>query len=103
MARTKTIAAPSKDPKKESHFKELVGMLGAAGYVVRREKLRQGPGWKVVSGSCRALSSRLIFVDPRLPQDEQILFLKARISELNINDNPTAAISEAISEAPTAA
>lgn len=72
------------DPQKESVFNELSTLLKDAGYVVRREKLKQGPGWKVVSGACEALDQRLIFVDRRMDQDDQILFLANKISKLNL-------------------
>lgn len=72
------------DSQKENTFKELAGVLRESGYTVRREKLKRGPGWRVLSGVCRAHSSRLIFVDRRLSQDDQISFLVARLSELNL-------------------
>ena len=79
----KRIVAP-KDPKKESIFRELTSAFERAGFIVRREKLKAGPGWKVISGSCRALESKFIFVDPRLPQDDQLLFLRARAQTLGV-------------------
>lgn len=73
------------EPKKESVFNELSSILGAAGYVVRREKLKAGPGWRVVSGMCRKDDNKLIFVDRRMTQDDQILFLASRISALKVH------------------
>lgn len=70
-----------RDPAKEKLFRELSDQLSKQGYTVRREKLRQGYGWKVVSGSCQALGERMIFVDQRLSQDDQISFLKSHLSE----------------------
>jgi len=78
----RTVVA--KDPKKETLFKSLCAKFEAAGLTVRREKLKQGPGWKVVSGACRANNQRLVFVDPRLAQDDQILFLRSRAKTLGI-------------------
>lgn len=74
----------ARDPEKEKLFKELSQILGQAGYSVRREKLKQGYGWKVVSGSCRAQQNNLIFVDQKLPQDDQLSFLVGKIFSLNI-------------------
>ena len=82
ISRAKT--ARTRDPKKDAVFRDLSLELGQAGYEVRREKLKRGHGWKVVSGSCRALENNLIFVDQRLSQDEQIEFLKSKISELGL-------------------
>lgn len=79
----------SRDPEKESVLRGLSSLLSAAGYAVRREKLKRGPGWKVVSGMCRALDQnatpqRFIFVDRGLSQDDQIAFMLGRIRELKI-------------------
>lgn len=82
--KAKKVITVSKDPRKESLFRGLSALCGQAGVLVRREKLKQGPGWKVVSGSCRMGEQRLIFVDPKLPQEEQILFLRARARQLGV-------------------
>lgn len=76
--------------KKEAVFKELVSVLEREGYKVRREKLRQGPGWRALSGVCRADSERFVFVDRRLPEDEQIAFLLSKIAGLSIRLEPEA-------------
>lgn len=70
------------DQEKEDQFKQLCSELQAAGFEVRREELKSGFGWKVVSGSCRAQEQRLIFVDRRLTQQEQIDFLKNKLAEV---------------------
>ncbi|MBN8548416.1 MAG: hypothetical protein J0M12_03755 [Deltaproteobacteria bacterium] len=72
-----------RDPAKEKLFKELSEQLAQRGFTVRREKLKQGYGWKVVSGACQALGQRLIFVDQRMTQDDQISFLQARLLTLD--------------------
>jgi hypothetical protein len=68
-----------RDPAKEKLYKELVEQLAKKGFTVRREKLKQGYGWKVVSGACQALGQQLIFVDQRMTQDDQISFLQAKL------------------------
>ena len=72
------------DPQKDSVFKELAAIMASSGYTVRREELKQGPGWRVVSGSCRLEEQRLIFVDRKLQQDDQITFLIQRMTSLGI-------------------
>lgn len=67
------------DPKKECLIKELCNVMNSYGYIVRREHLKQGLGWKVLSGSCRRESEKMIFVDRKLPQAEQLTFLLNRI------------------------
>jgi len=84
--RTKVVA---RDPEKENVLKGLGSILEGAGFSVRREKLKRGPGWRVVSGTCRALDRdstprRFIFVDRALSQDDQIAFLLGRITELKV-------------------
>lgn len=70
--------------EKEGVLKELANILNSSGFRVRREKLKQGHGWRAVSGTCRVLADKLIFLDRRLPQDEQIEFLVDRISASGI-------------------
>lgn len=76
--------APEKDAKKESIFKDLALVLESAGYVVRREKLKTGYGWKVLSGQCKCDDNKYIFVDSQLPQDDQIDFLMQKMQSLGI-------------------
>ena len=82
-----------RDPEKEKVFRSLSEELAQKGYTVRREKLKQGFGWKVVSGSCQAMGQRMIFVDQRLPQDDQITFLRSQLQTLEnpIEQQPEAA------------
>lgn len=75
---------PTRDLKKEAVFKELSAILSSAGFTVRREKLRQGHGWKAASGSCCALGDNYVFVDSRLSQEDQLSFLIGRIRDLEI-------------------
>jgi hypothetical protein len=70
--------------EKENLLKGLANILNSSGFQVRREKLKQGHGWRAVSGSCRVIQNKLIFLDRRLPQDEQIEFLVDRITENGI-------------------
>jgi hypothetical protein len=75
---------PGKDQKKEAIFKQLSVILSDAGFRVRRERLKQGHGWKVASGSCSAEGENFVFVESRLSQDDQIGFLLTRIRELEV-------------------
>ncbi|NLF25233.1 MAG: hypothetical protein GX589_06190, partial [Deltaproteobacteria bacterium] len=43
--------------------------------------------WRAVSGSCRHVGDNLIFVDKKLPQDDQIAFLVSRITSLGVTLN----------------
>ncbi len=68
--------------EKENRIKELAGIIQEAGYQVRREQLKRGLDWKVMSGACRVGSDKLIFVDRRSPLEEQIAFLSAQVVNL---------------------
>lgn len=74
----------SLDPKKECLIKELSLVAEAHGYRVRREHLKQGLGWKVVSGMCRKGDEKIIFVDRKLAQTEQVSFLLGRLATLHL-------------------
>jgi hypothetical protein len=84
-SRSKKVGPAARDPKKDSIFRQLVAAFAKKGVTVRREKLKAGPGWKAVSGSCRALDAKYLFVDPRMPQDDQILFVKARAAQYGVD------------------
>ena len=94
----------TREPEKERVINDLTKILAGTGVVVRREKLKRGPGWRVVSGICRAIikpsaavlerasgaenpaapavvPEQFVFVDRALPQEEQITFLCARLGE----------------------
>jgi hypothetical protein len=72
------------DQKKEAIFKDLSQSLQTQGYIVRREELKRGSGWRAVSGSCRCDDKRFIFVDRRLSQNEQIEFLQSKLLALGV-------------------
>ena len=72
----------TKDPKKESLFKGLSMLLKEAGHTVRRERLKVGHGWRVLSGKCRLEENKLVFVDSVMDLDDQIEFLAMKIKEM---------------------
>lgn len=84
--RSKGVVKPApRDSKKEKIFKILSQILADAGYVVRREELKRGFGWKVVSGTCRLKDDKIVFVDRRMSQEDQLSFLSAKIVTLGIS------------------
>ena len=72
------------DPSKERIFKGLSSLLACQGYSVRREELKRGPGWRALSGSCRKIDEKIVFVDKRSSIDEQIGFLIQELMSLKI-------------------
>ena len=66
----------------QRELKDLISQLEQTGYRVRREQLKQGFGWKTVSGTCRLNADKLILVDRRLPIEEQLVFLRSMLLQL---------------------
>jgi hypothetical protein len=81
-AKKKKASRPTWTQEQEQRYKALVVQLEAKGFVVRREELKRGHCWKVVSGSCRSLSQNLVFVDSRLAPNDQVAFLEATLAEV---------------------
>jgi hypothetical protein len=78
----KKSSRPAWTDLQTARYKELVGKLEGLGFVVRREELKRGHCWKVLSGVCRSLTQRFIFVDSRLNPDEQVAFLSAKMADI---------------------
>jgi hypothetical protein len=70
---------PAWTKDQDARYKDMVAQLEQLGFTVRREELKRGHCWKVVSGSCRSLTQRFIFVDSRLAPQEQLSFLEATV------------------------
>ena len=63
---------------------------------MRREELKRGHCWKVVSGSCRSFSHHYVFVDSRLAPQDQVSFLEATLADL---EDSTAENQETVAHA----
>ena len=92
----KKSSRPAWTESQTARYKELVGKLEGLGFVVRREELKRGHCWKVLSGVCRSLTQKFIFVDSRLNPDEQVAFLSAKLTDIELADAP---IGEALTTA----
>jgi hypothetical protein len=88
----KKTARPAWSESQTAQYKELIGQLEAFGFVTRREELKRGHCWKVLSGACRSLSQKMVFVDSRLTPDEQISFLSAKLTEAQAESQPMGAV-----------
>jgi hypothetical protein len=82
----KKSSRPAWTDLQTARYKELVGKLEGVGFVVRREELKRGHCWKVLSGVCRSLTQRFIFVDSRLNPDEQIAFLASKMADIEATE-----------------
>lgn len=78
----KRSSRPSWTEAQTTRYKELVNHLEQLDYIVRREELKRGHCWRVLSGACRSLSQNLIFVDSRLSPDDQVSFLASKLAEI---------------------
>ena len=67
-----------------SQAKQLILDLEQAGFKVRREKLKQGPGWKTISGTCRVNTDKIVFLDSGMPHEEQVVFLRSILDSLDL-------------------
>ena len=85
---------PAWTKEQDARYKQLVAELEGRGFQVRREELKRGHCWKVISGSCRSLTQQLIFVDSRLAPQEQLTFLEGQLLEAS-NPTPTEPVQSA--------
>lgn len=60
----------------ERQIKSLVSQLAERGVSVRRELLARGAAFRVKSGQCYLAGEKLLFVDKRLPPDQQLNLLQ---------------------------
>jgi len=60
----------------ESRIRSIIKELAQVGVSVRREKLTRGPSFKVNSGSCSLGGKFTVFVDKRLPVEQQLQTLE---------------------------
>lgn len=74
--RGKTQAStPSR--QKTERLDELISRVEANGVKLRKEKLKQGFGWKCLSGACFLKGQAVLFLDSKMSIDEQIDFLSS--------------------------
>jgi hypothetical protein len=79
---------PAWSKEQENSYREFAEILAKAGLLVRREELKRGHCWRAVSGACRSMSQRFVFVDSRLSPNEQVAFLGMKVRELDISSDP---------------
>ena len=83
--RAKVKKAVSRQTQRSTEIEGVIRKLGKLfernGVEVRREKLCSGPAFKVKSGNCLFSGKNLIFIDKRLPIDQQLSVLYEHLSE----------------------
>ncbi len=69
----------------ESHLRAVERMLKRRGINVRRENLSRGNAFRVRSGDCVLEGDKLLFVDKRLPPEQQLGLLVEYLTDSNIS------------------
>ncbi len=75
-----------KSPKlkrEEQQVKSLAQVFERRGVTVRREKLSRGHSYRVKSGDCQFEGEPHVFLDRRLPTEQQILVLVDYLLDFN--------------------
>ncbi|OVE80151.1 hypothetical protein BVY02_01270 [bacterium J17] len=80
MSKTKT----KKEKQSEISVRRLVKALRNRGLEVRREPLSRGSNFRVKSGNCLLAGEKIVFVDRRLPAEQQISLLIDYVIDLDI-------------------
>lgn len=70
-----------KERQGEMRLRQLGEIFEKRGIVVRREKLSRGRSYRVKSGDCLFSGGKFLFVDRRLPVEQQISLLVDYILE----------------------
>jgi hypothetical protein len=65
----------------EHKIKKLINESSDLGVIVRREKLTRGPSFRVKSGNCLITGKRVVFIDRRLPVEQQLSILRDEIEQ----------------------
>ena len=68
----------------ERSFRELSRFFTKRGVAVRRENLPRGHSFRAKSGNCELSGRNLIFVDKRLPIQQQLSVLSDYLLDLNL-------------------
>lgn len=77
-----------KEREKLRDFKLLSQLAERAGISVRREKLARGHSYRVKSGECVLGGKNLVFVDKRLPIEQQLIILTDFLVDLRVEIDP---------------
>ena len=72
----------------EREIKNLSKIIESKGVKVRREKLSRGHNFKVRSGNCVLTGQDHVFLDKRLPQEQQMMLLCEVLSQKELKISP---------------
>lgn len=69
--------------KKLKILSDLLSKTQELGFQIRREKLKQGHGWRCMSGACLLNGQKVLFLDSKVSLDEQIFFLSSWLAGIS--------------------
>ncbi len=69
----------------EKNIKTLIKILKQHDLDIRREKLMRGDAFRVKSGACNFKDKQLIFIDKRMPADQQLSAIIDYVVDAKIN------------------
>src|SRR5262245_15614802 len=73
LARSNPFPMSGQQEKRDEQIiRRLQKVFRNHGIIVRRENLSRGPSFRVRSGDCLFTGERLVFIDRRLPADQQL-------------------------------
>ena len=85
----------AKESISDSNIKKLQKIVQKSGVEVRRENLTRGLAFKVKSGTCQFSGKPLLFIDKRLPNEQQasvlvdyLLTRKFEVEDLDMAELP---------------
>jgi hypothetical protein len=82
----------------EQQIRQLQKLFRRHGITVRRENLSRGPSFRVKSGGCVLTGERIIFLDRRLPPDQQLNTLVDHLvaADLPLSADDVAALPQGV-------
>ncbi|HQH27854.1 MAG TPA: hypothetical protein PLP17_10705 [Oligoflexia bacterium] len=75
----------NKELRDEEKIRHICRAFTKRGITVRRENLTRGLAFRVRSGDCLFSGERVVFVDRRLPIEQQLMMLSDYISDYHID------------------
>lgn len=77
----------------EQKIRKIISKSNELGISVRREKLTRGPSFRVKSGKCVLTGKRTVFIDRRLPVEQQLNILLEEVNNASVESTSTDNVS----------
>lgn len=69
----------------EQKIRKIINESSSSDILVRREKLTRGSSFRVKSGKCQLTGKKLIFIDKRLPIEQQLSMLEEELGNVAVS------------------